>query len=141
MNKDRSKFYLKSLKRKRSTFIEFSSRPNLIFQIRFHLRFHVRWWVPLIMSGSRHSHFPPMEMLIKSLKSMDQNRLLNDLPNGFSWLKTTTWCHQIDCRRLERKIMRKNNFTIVVTTFISAIFWALYTEMEKQNIFRIRLKR
>ena len=56
-------------------------------------------------------------------------------------IKTTTWCYHIYYRRLERKTSWKNNVTIVVTTFINAIFWALYTVMAKQNISRIRLKR
>ena len=43
--------------------------------------------------------------------------------------------------RLEWKIDRENNFTVVVTTLIDAIFRALYTVMAPQNILRIRLKK
>ena len=67
--------------------------------------------------------------------------LFHSLPDRISWIKTTTWCYHKNCRRLEREIDRKNNFAIVVTTRINAIFWALYTVMAKQNISRIRLKR
>ena len=65
---------------------------------------------------------------------------MKNLPNRFSGYKTTTRCHHIHCRGFEWKVNGKNNFAIVVTALIDAIFCTLYTVMTNQDIFRIGLK-
>ena len=135
MNVDRSKLYLKGLSRLKSNRNQTTSIdlfetqpyvPNWIPCPRFIV------WFGIIEFGAYEIHY---------YTQMNQISLLHGLPDRTSWIKTTIWCYHKNCRRLEREIDRKNNFSIVVTTHINAIFWALYTVMTMQNILRIRLKR
>ena len=67
--------------------------------------------------------------------------MMTNLPNRFSGYKTTARCHHIHCGGFEWKVNGKNNFAIVVTALIDAIFCTLYTVMTNQDIFRIGLKK